>query len=152
MDDQRRRSYATPSMRYATPGFVVPELASRTDRRIAQILDTLVAYSGPVVVLLGIGTGSTGRDLGLLHVLVFVAAFGYILFADGLQNGQSLGKRVLGLAVIDEQTGADCTFLKSFVRNFLMCLGFWDWIFIFGVKHQRLGDKAAGTIVVYRRR
>jgi len=104
------------------------------------------------VVLFGLGTGSTSGGLGLLQVLVFVAAFGYILFADGLKRGQSLGKRVMGLAVIDEQTGVDCSFLKSFVRNFLMCLGFWDWIFIFGAKHQRLGDKAAGTIVVYRRR
>ena len=138
-------------MSYATPGFVAPDLASRMDRLMAQILDTLVAYSGPAVVLMGIGRGGPDGGIGLLHVLVFLAALGYILFADGLQHGQSLGKRVLGLAVIDERTGADCTFGKSFVRNFLMCLGFWDWIFIFGEKRQRLGDKAAGTIVVYRR-
>jgi uncharacterized RDD family membrane protein YckC len=35
------------------------------------------------------------------------------------------------------------------VRNILLSiLGPIDWIFIFGERRQRLGDKAAGTIVV----
>jgi hypothetical protein len=36
-----------------------------------------------------------------------------------------------------------------FVRNLLLAiLGFFDRIFILGERHQRPGDKAAGTIVV----
>lgn len=74
--------------------------------------------------------------------------FFYFLFADGLRGGQSLGKRWIGMYVIDEKSGEPCTFGDSFIRNVFAALGPIDWIFIFGEKHQRLGDKAAGTIVV----
>lgn len=49
----------------------------------------------------------------------------------------------------DATTGAPCTYGQSFIRNLLLAvLGPIDWIFIFGERHQRLGDKAAGTIVI----
>jgi uncharacterized RDD family membrane protein YckC len=73
----------------------------------------------------------------------------YILLADGLPGGQSFGKKALRMRVIDERTGRDCTFGKSFLRNILLAiLGPIDWVFIFGKKRQRLGDQVAGTIVV----
>ena len=85
-------------------------------------------------------------------ILIFAAgawALFYYFFADGLHGGQSFAKRWLGMQVIDENTGAPCTYGQSFVRNLLLfVLGPLDWIFIFGDKHQRLGDKAAGTIVI----
>ena len=50
---------------------------------------------------------------------------------------------------VDANSGAPCSFWQSFIRNLLLAvLGPIDWIFIFGERHQRLGDKAAGTIVV----
>jgi uncharacterized RDD family membrane protein YckC len=53
------------------------------------------------------------------------------------------------MTVVDAKTGAPCTVWQSFVRNLLLAiLGPLDWIFILGERHQRLGDKAAGTIVV----
>jgi uncharacterized RDD family membrane protein YckC len=73
----------------------------------------------------------------------------YILFADGLPGGQSLGKRLLRTAVIQERTGQPCGWWRSFVRNFMLALlGPLDWVFVFGKRRQRLGDMAAGTIVV----
>ena len=72
----------------------------------------------------------------------------YFLLADGLNEGQSFAKRWLGLRVIDAKTGAACTFGQSIVRNLFGILGPFDWIFIFGDRRQRLGDKIAGTIVV----
>ena len=91
---------------------------------------------------------STVGFLALLLGIVWSSA--YYLFADGLRDGQSLAKRHLGMRVIDAETGAPCTFFQSFLRNLLLAiLGPLDWIFIFGERHQRLGDKAAGTIVVY---
>jgi uncharacterized RDD family membrane protein YckC len=54
------------------------------------------------------------------------------------------------MRVVDARSGMSCTFGQSFVRNVLLAmLGPLDWIFIFGEEHQRLGDKAAGTIVIY---
>jgi uncharacterized RDD family membrane protein YckC len=85
----------------------------------------------------------------ILGVAGFILAAAYLLLADGLPNGQSIGKRVLDIAVIDQRTRKPCTYFQSFVRNFLLALlGIFDWIFIFGRKHQRLGDLAASTIVV----
>ena len=52
------------------------------------------------------------------------------------------------MRVVSATTGAPCTFGQSFVRNIFTILGPLDWIWIFGERHQRLGDKVAGTIVV----
>jgi uncharacterized RDD family membrane protein YckC len=58
-------------------------------------------------------------------------------------------KRVLGMVVLDAKTGAPCRVWQALVRNLtLALLGPLDWLFIFGARHQRLGDMAAGTVVV----
>ena len=93
------------------------------------------ALSGPV--------GPTVMPAGMFFGLI------YVLLADGLPGGQSFGKRINNTAVVDAETGAPCTFGQSFVRNIILTvLGIIDWLFIFGKKRQRLGDKAAGTVVV----
>jgi uncharacterized RDD family membrane protein YckC len=86
---------------------------------------------------------------GMLWLPALLFCLAYIIFSDALPEGQSLGKRVMGIAVVDRRTGRPCTAWQSFLRNVLLAiLGFFDWIFIFGERHQRLGDMAAGTIVV----
>ena len=128
------------------------EYASRGDRLVGQILDGLV---GVVPMIVGgvamFFLATTG--LRLVGSAVFVIGIGvsawYYLFADGLENGQSLGKRWTGTRVVDAESRQPCTFMQSFVRNILLSvLGPLDWIFIFGEKHQRLGDMAAGTVVI----
>jgi len=122
-------------------------LASLSERFFGQILDSLVAV---VAVIGGLIPMALYRPLGGITTIcgVLFALF-YILFADGFQNGQSYGKRVMQTAVVDATTGEPCTFGKSFLRNLLLSvLGIFDWVFIFGPKRQRLGDKAANTIVI----
>lgn len=46
-----------------------------------------------------------------------LAAFLYILICDGLKNGQSLGKRVVGLQVVNTTTGKPADFKDSIIRN-----------------------------------
>jgi uncharacterized RDD family membrane protein YckC len=118
-----------------------PELASPPLRFIGQVLDALVAY---VMIFVALAV-----DSSVLFIVAWGLAVLYILLADGLPGGQSLGKKLLRMRVIDERSGRECNFGKSFLRNVLLAfLGPIDWVFIFGRKHQRLGDKAAGTIVV----
>ena len=120
--------------------------ASRASRLFGQFLDAIVAF-GPVVVLAMFDT--FGSVIRLLVMLAGLLAIAYYLFADALPGGQSLGKRWLGMAVLDAESGAPCRPWQSFVRNVLLyILGPIDWVFIFGARHQRLGDKAAGTVVV----
>ena len=123
------------------------DLASRLQRLAAQFLDGLVAGAPAMAAFLFM---FLLQRTGLVLLLV-AALFGllYTLLADGLEGGQSIGKRLIGIRVVSMKTGAPCTFGQSFVRNLLlMILGPIDWIFIFGENHQRLGDKAAGTVVV----
>jgi uncharacterized RDD family membrane protein YckC len=46
-----------------------------------------------------------------------LAAFLYILIADGLKGGRSLGKRVVGLYVVNTTTGKPADFKDSIIRN-----------------------------------
>jgi uncharacterized RDD family membrane protein YckC len=128
-------------------------LASPWLRLGGQLLDAIVVWA---IILIAFGWAAfSDSDLHLSAgfalpvVMMYLLAVGYVLLADGLPGGQSLGKRVLKMTVIKERTGRPCSFVDSFVRNLLLAvLGPIDWLFIFGRKHQRLGDKAAGTLVL----
>ena len=118
-------------------------LASRWQRLGAQVIDSVLML---MILLMAALFGMAAPFLGILGV---VAALAYLLLADGLPRGQSVGKRVLDISVIDRRTLKPCTYGQSFVRNFLLALlGLIDWIFIFGSTRQRLGDMAANTVVV----
>jgi uncharacterized RDD family membrane protein YckC len=121
--------------------------ASRFNRLIGQIIDGLI--SGAPFILAAIFM-SMNRFLGIVFMLAAAGwSFFYYFFCDGFSGGQSYGKRALGMHVIDAKTGAPCSFGQSFLRNVLLAiLGPIDWIFIFGERHQRLGDMAAGTVVI----
>jgi uncharacterized RDD family membrane protein YckC len=85
----------------------------------------------------------------LLLIAALLIFTGYLLVADALPGGQSVGKRIWKLSVVDAATGAPCTVWQSFVRNiFFLILGGIEWMVIFGEDRQRLGDKAAKTLVI----
>jgi uncharacterized RDD family membrane protein YckC len=124
-----------------------PPLATRLSRLVGQWLDSLVSFAivcaSALPLLVSWRFGAVSLWIGI------AAAVLYILLSDGFRDGQSYGKRLLRIAVVDTHTGLPCTFGQSFIRNLLLLvLGFIDWIFIFGEQRQRLGDKAAGTKVI----
>lgn len=77
----------------------------------------------------------------------FFAAFAYVLLADALPNGQSLGKRLLSIATVDRKTRKGCRVSQSFTRNCGALMVF-DWVWIFMESRTRLGDMFAKTIVI----
>lgn len=117
------------------------QLASLMERWVGELLDGLIYMA---IVLPGLLVNSTiGLAIGL------IAAILYLLFQDGLSNGQSWGKKIVKTRAIHSITATPCTFGQSFIRNLLLSILSWiDWVFIFGWKRQRLGDKAARTLVV----
>ena len=122
------------------------ELASLWERWFGQFLDTVI-YCGVIIAGVILTTFAGLTEVGV--VIGIILSLLYLLFQDGLRNGQSYGKRIVKTKVIDSRSGLPCTFGQSFIRNLLLSiLGFIDWIFIFGEKRQRLGDKAAKTFVV----
>lgn len=121
----------------------IASLASLGERVGAQLIDSFLAGA---VLLMSFFLGIAALPL---LVVGSVVALAYLLLADGLPHGQSVGKRAIDIAVIDRRTRDPCTYGQSFLRNFLlMLLGIIDWVFIFGHTRQRLGDMAANTIVV----
>ncbi len=72
-----------------------------------------------------------------------------LLFMDGFNNGQGLGKKQLSLQVLRLKDGQPCTFKDAFVRR--LAAGIFlplDLLWSLGKKRQRLGDKFAETVVV----
>lgn len=85
----------------------------------------------------------------LAALLSLLGFFSYCLFADSFGHGQSIGKRIIGIAVVDEKSGKPCTLGKSFGRNIsLLLLGVIDVVLIFGKERKRLGDLLVRTKVV----
>ena len=97
----------------------------------------------------------------------FFAGLAYLLIGDGLFDGRSLGKKLIGLRVVSADTNEPCSFRDSILRNSIFGIGYllylipWlGWIFIvivivfefivlLGSKDgMRLGDEIAKTKVV----
>lgn len=133
------------------------KLAPRGARLLARMIDFVIPYVifyGPLWLLSPFVSESeemTGLDALWMVVIValLIASVGYTLLADALPGGQSLGKRLVAIRVVDEKSGAACTRWQSFIRNLVLgAANIVDVLFIFGQRRQRLGDLAARTIVV----
>lgn len=84
---------------------------SAFNRVVAKAIDGLVILT---VFFLG---KAMWFPLGLL------GAFFLCAFQDGMGMGQSVGKKILGLRVIDDQTGLGCSYFQSLQRNFPFAAG-----------------------------
>jgi uncharacterized RDD family membrane protein YckC len=90
----------------------------------------------------------------LLLIFYFLLYFGYFAFFEILWNGQTPGKRKVGLRVIKD-SGRPLTPAESIGRNFMRIV---DWMpFLYGVGivsafltkgNKRLGDVLVGSLVV----
>lgn len=93
----------------------------------------------------------SGVALGIWLVFSFMVWSGYFILCEQVMNGQSIGKRLLGLRVIRDN-GQPLEFWRSLLRGLLR--GFLDMYYVglililFSAKNKRLGDMAAGTIVI----
>jgi uncharacterized RDD family membrane protein YckC len=90
----------------------------------------------------------------LLLLGVFAILYGYFIFFETLWNGQTPGKRVMHLRVI-QVDGSSVTFVKVLIRNIARLIDALPVIYAVGIlavffsqKKQRLGDMAAGTLVI----
>jgi len=92
-----------------------------------------------------------------MGLLSFAFLWGYYILFELLWNGQSPGKRWVGLRVI-QTDGAPITLSESTIRNLLRLIDFLPAYYGLGVvvmfingQSRRLGDLAAGTLVVWDR-
>lgn len=117
----------------------------------------LLTLAGSIVsTALSLGTGA---GLGLFLAYLFALQFGYGAACDALLNGQSLGKRALGLRVVSIE-GVPITGAQAFLRNLLWPFdGIYPFAYLPAIgsmfltcRFQRLGDLAAGTMVIVEQR
>mgnify|MGYP002632142102 CR=1 FL=1 len=97
---------------------------------------------------------SEGLGNAVFAMLFFVVNWGYFVVLEWLLGGQSLGKRAMGLRVLSDD-GVRITFLQSCVRNLFRLLDSMPLFYLvggsfafFSKEGKRLGDMAAGTLVV----
>lgn len=126
-------------------------------RFLAYFVDAMIGIViimvGYVPLIIGIATESEAMlGLGLiLFMIAFILFFVHVLIKDGMKGGQSYGKRIAGIMVVNLETNQPCSMGKSALRNIILQLvGVIDWIFIFinDKNGQRLGDQVASTQVI----
>ena len=132
-------------------------LASPVTRSLAWAVDlacvtAVMSIIGSVVSALGIVSMDVAGALSM--VLYFLLSVGYGITTEWLWRGQTVGKRLLQLRVVDVQ-GLKLQFSQVVIRNLLR---FFDslpaFYFVGGTscllssKSQRLGDIAANTVVI----
>jgi uncharacterized RDD family membrane protein YckC len=141
-------------------------IAGIGSRGAAVIVDTVIQVIALVLVAIaitfGIGafglarTGPAAAVLGLslFALATFVVVDGYFIILEIVWNGQTPGKRLVGLRVIRE-SGYPIQPVDAVIRNLVRILDWLPFFYAIGVlvmllnkRSKRLGDYASGTIVV----
>jgi uncharacterized RDD family membrane protein YckC len=124
-------------------------------RALAAALDNAVWFVGVLMILgwLPINTDDVSNSAAYIGlVVVFSAWFNYFAFCEW-RWGQTIGKNAAGLDVRSLDGAAKLTFSQASIRNLLRLIDFFviGEVMIAATKRkQRLGDKAAKTVVVRR--
>ena len=128
-------------------GLVVRSLAFAID------LGLRGALLGVIFMLLA-WLGQVG--MGLVSILLFVVSWWYMVLFEVLNQGRSPGKQLMGLRVVEDD-GTPVGWSASLLRNVLRFVDMLPFGYFLGaiscLQHpafKRLGDLAAGTLVVYR--
>lgn len=150
----------------ATPEGVDLELtlAGVGSRFASALVDYLIQAAIIIAlgVIVGVGAGlspdANGFAAAIWTVLAFLLFVGYDITFEVLSSGRTPGKRLNGLRVVRED-GGPVTFPISAVRNVLRIVDILPGTYLVGMasilvsgRNQRLGDLAAGTLVVRERK
>src|SRR5216683_4955327 len=134
------------------------QVAGLGTRAIAQILDLLILAGVLIgITFAAIAVGQAGSSTVAFLIAViggFVIVFGYFWTCEAFWSGQTIGKKVFRLRAVGDR-GEPMTFVQAGIRNIVRIVDFLPYgygvglvvLFING-KGKRLGDLAAGTIVV----
>ena len=147
-------------------GFVTPE-AVRLDLQHAGVGSRFVAQliDGPIVAILTViavlaplpfGEGTVAVLIGVS--LAFFVQIAYYALWEGLWDGRTPGKRAVRLRVL-RQDGSPITATEALIRNVLRIVDLLPVAGLVGIvailvtrRDQRIGDLAAGTVVVHEGR
>jgi uncharacterized RDD family membrane protein YckC len=140
-------------------------VAGPAKRALAYLLDLVIRAAIVLVVALvatmaGLGTSeSVGQaSMGVVLLVAFVVEWAYYVFFETVWSGRTPGKRALSLRVVTER-GHPLAFADSLLRNLLRAADFLPGAYALGLvvmgrdpRFRRLGDLAAGTLVITEER
>jgi uncharacterized RDD family membrane protein YckC len=128
--------------------------AGMVARSEAYLLDFALRM-GLMMVVLTIGGMAGGLGPALMMISYFLVEWFYPVLFELLPGGATPGKRALGLQVVMD-TGLPVTPAASLIRNLLRAADFLPFMYATGLAamlcrsdFRRLGDLAAGTLVVH---
>lgn len=149
-----------------TPELVSIEmpLAGIGSRFVALLVDTLIWAAGLVVLVLVLWAFRPALEafsnlsyqwaVAIVTFALFFLNWGYFTLFEAFNNGRTPGKRIARIRVI-QQSGRGIGLFESMARNFVRYVDQIPFFYAVGVitmfvtrQHQRLGDLAAGTLVV----
>ena len=141
------------------------ELAGVGSRFIALVLDTLLTAAVFTIISLAcyfiaiitpdMVRGNVSPWLFAIFTLVtFALIAGYNIYFEAVKNGQTPGKRAVGIRVIRD-TGHPVDFRSALLRNLMRIVDMLPGAYTVGFitmfaspQYRRLGDMVAGTLVV----
>ncbi|AKF07765.1 RDD family protein [Sandaracinus amylolyticus] len=135
------------------------ELAGVPSRAVAWAIDVVVmGVAIAVTARIAEAFGAAGGFASAVALLaVFLVQWWYGALCEWWLGGQTIGKRAVGLRVLDER-GFRIGFVQAVVRNLVRVADLLPGLYLVGgvsalvdVRGRRLGDLAAGTIVVRER-
>ena len=135
-------------------------LAGVGSRGAAVTIDLLIQFAVTTLLFLGLAVANTqsGVVTAVWLIVVFLIFFGYFPLFEAFGSGKTPGKRALGIRVL-RLDGGPLTFWRALVRNLLRLIDQLPTAYLVGIvvvlateRNQRLGDLAAGTVVVRDRR
>lgn len=149
-----------------TPELVAIEmpLAGIGSRFIAVLIDTLIWGAGLIVLSLVVWAFQPALQafnglsyqwaVAISTLSLFALNWGYFTLFEAFWHGRTPGKRIARIRVI-QRSGRAIGIFESMARNFIRYVDQIPFFYAVGViavfatrQHQRLGDLAAGTIVV----
>jgi uncharacterized RDD family membrane protein YckC len=134
-------------------------LAALVDTTLLLLLQIIVI--GTLILIAGeLNMFDSGQNTWLMaafSLLAFIFLWGYYIFFEMLWNGQTPGKRWTGIRVI-RVDGTPVSAAEVIIRNLVRIIDLLPAAYGVGVvtmfinsRSRRLGDLAAGTVVVHER-
>ncbi|MFJ3523564.1 RDD family protein [Pseudomonas sp. NPDC090203] len=129
--------------------------AGLLSRSLAFSFDLLIR--GALLTALFLVLGALGDfGTGLFMLALFLANWGYMVLFEVLNQGRTPGKQMMGLRVVHDD-GTPVGWSASLLRNLLRFVDMLPVGYCLGAftclqhrRFKRLGDLAAGTLVIYR--
>jgi len=158
-DAESTRASTAAELTIATPEGVLFRLplASPASRLYAMLLDVAIVLgtvNGTGLLVYWIFAKAPGFGVMVITLAEFAIGFAYGALLEGFWNGQTIGKRLFHLRVID-QTGLPLRIEQAWVRNLMRVVDALPFAYLVaGISvlsspvTQRFGDRVAGTLVV----